>query len=304
MKKLRLLLPLLMVSISLAFVVPNTTEQKKAIGSIAALPAPLKLAFTPDSSFQPIPEPRAGDWLSMHKEVGQTYQQFLNSLPNRPGRFGRKIIYIQPIGNFPATAPSLDTLTEYMEAYFYPMQVELSPNKLITASDKVRTRNNYGNKQLHAIDVLDLLQKSIDKDAYIVMGVTMTDLYPDDKWNFVFGMARLKSRVGVFSFARYGEDKEIALQRALKVISHETGHAFGMKHCIHYHCIMNGSNGMAETDRSPYHLCPVCLRKIQWGLKFDPTERYKQLIQFFKDHQLAEPQQWYEERSKVISIKP
>jgi len=33
----------------------------------------------------------------------------------------------------------------------------------------------------------------------------MTDLYPRDSWNFVFGLASLRERIGVFSFARYEE---------------------------------------------------------------------------------------------------
>mgnify|MGYP000107882883 CR=1 FL=1 len=33
--------------------------------------------------------------------------------------------------------------------------------------------------------------------------VTMTDLYPSEDWNFVFGQASLRNRVGAYSFARY-----------------------------------------------------------------------------------------------------
>ena len=31
----------------------------------------------------------------------------------------------------------------------------------------------------------------------------MTDLYPRDEWNYVFGLASIRERTGVFSFARY-----------------------------------------------------------------------------------------------------
>jgi len=31
----------------------------------------------------------------------------------------------------------------------------------------------------------------------------MIDLYPQESWNFVFGEADIKRKVGVFSFARY-----------------------------------------------------------------------------------------------------
>ena len=37
------------------------------------------------------------------------------------------------------------------------------------------------------------------------MGVMLSDLYPEDDWNFVFGMASLRKRTGVFSLARYDE---------------------------------------------------------------------------------------------------
>ena len=40
---------------------------------------------------------------------------------------------------------------------------------------------------------------------------------------------------------------------------------------------MNGSNHLAESDRRPLHLCPVCLRKLQWSIGFDVLERYRAL---------------------------
>jgi hypothetical protein len=33
-----------------------------------------------------------------------------------------------------------------------------------------------------------------------------SDLYPEDDWNFVFGIASLIKRTGVFSIARYDEN--------------------------------------------------------------------------------------------------
>jgi archaemetzincin len=59
----------------------------------------------------------------------------------------------------------------------------------------------------------------------------MEDLYPDPRWNFVFGQASVRDRVGVFSFARYdpvfyGESRssryqELLLRRSTKVLVHE-----------------------------------------------------------------------------------
>jgi len=57
--------------------------------------------------------------------------------------------------------------------------------------------------QLLTGDVLDLLKTRLPEDAFALLGVTMMDLYPDPNWNFVFGQASLRDRVGVYSFTRY-----------------------------------------------------------------------------------------------------
>jgi archaemetzincin len=95
----------------------------------------------------------------------------------------------------------------------------------------------------------------------------------------VFGLASSNSRTGVFSFARYDErffdtepyklDYEVLFSRSLKVMVHEVTHMFGLKHCIYYSCIMNGSNHLEEGGKKPLELCPVCLRKLQLSLNFD-----------------------------------
>lgn len=74
--------------------------------------------------------------------------------------------------------------------------------------------------------------------------------------------ARAMDGVGVFSFARYapswtGEEGGTAgadgaarmLRRCAKVLVHETGHIFGMRHCIHWHCRMNGGAQPAGAPR-------------------------------------------------------
>lgn len=287
------------MSLLLAFTIPGPTEQKKAVGSLLHLSPQLKAAFEPSEDFKPIPKPGSFDWLSSHEEAGQTYGQFLKSRPNKPGAGGRKLIYLQPIGDFPEGAPQLATLKKYMEAYFYPMAVKVAETLKLADLKSVSSRGD----QVNCTDLLNVLEARIPKDAFVVMGVTMKDLYPGPEWNFVFGMARLKARCGIFSFARYGieDDKKRALLRALKVISHETGHVFGIKHCTHFHCLMNGSNSLSETDRAPLHFCPACLRKIHWGLRFKPAERYQKLADFLKVNDLEKEAEWFQKR--VVKTK-
>jgi len=58
-------------------------------------------------------------------------------------------------------------------------------------------------------------------------------------------------------------------------------HMFGVQHCIYFHCLMNGSNHLAESDARPIHMCPVDLRKLQESIGFDVVERYRRLLQFY-----------------------
>ncbi len=64
---------------------------------------------------------------------------------------------------------------------------------------------------------------------------------------------------------------------------------FNMDHCVYFHCLMNGSNHLQESDARPMHLCPVCLRKLHHSVGFDPVERYRNLLGFWKERQ-GEPE--------------
>ncbi|MCY3023190.1 MAG: hypothetical protein NTW87_29790 [Planctomycetota bacterium] len=66
----------------------------------------------------PIRPPGLDDWLANHKESGQTFDEYLACEPvTLAGR--RRIIYIQPLGDFAPTQRTIVTLTaEFMAAYF------------------------------------------------------------------------------------------------------------------------------------------------------------------------------------------
>lgn len=40
-----------------------------------------------------------------------------------------------------------------------------------------------------------------------------------------------------------------------------------IQHCIFFHCVMNGSNHLAETDSQPLHICPIDLRKLHYSTR-------------------------------------
>ena len=289
------------------FSIPDKRDRLHAAGYLTGLDKEMTAAFTDAGEFSPIPKPGASDWLVAHPEKGQTYQQYLGSNPNQVSR-SRRVLYIQPLGGFDKKkAPAIEVLREFTEAYFYPMKVVVRPT---LHPRKITSRMNGGRQQWLTTDLLNDLQRKLPNDAYSMLGVTMTDLYPDPSWNFVFGQARIRARVGVFSFARYRpsteglDEKELQaanslmLRRALKVLTHESGHMFGVRHCVYYHCNMNGANHMQEADATPMHLCPVCLRKLQHTIKFSPRARYQKLFKFYKKHDLKDEAEWVENRLK------
>ena len=163
------------------------------------------------------------------------------------------------------------------------------PLDLGTAQITSRKNPYGGQQQLLTTDILALLQQQLPADAYCMLGITMIDLYPDPAWNFVFGQAALRERVGVYSFARYEGDP----RRSCKVLAHETSHMFGIEHCIYFRCVLNGSNHLAESDARPMHLCPVDLRKLQWSVGFDVMERYRRLSSVAKKAGFRDEAEWY-----------
>ena len=117
------------------------------------------------------------------------------------------------------------------------------------------------NFQVLSLDVLVYLRQHMPKDAFCTLAFTMEDLYPEENWNFVFGQASLNTGVGVFSFARYDpafygharkEGYRLLLNmRCCKVLVHEIAHMFSLAHCTFFHCLMNGSNHLAESTPGP-----------------------------------------------------
>ncbi|MGQ9615561.1 MAG: archaemetzincin [Spirochaetota bacterium] len=283
------------------------------IGSLTDLPPGLRRAFEPGDDFKPVPEPGPHDWLSHHKEPGQTYDEYIKSSPLKPSGM-RKILYLQPIGVFTGRqSPSLGTLKTFASKFF-ALEVRLL-TAISMSGHSITTRiNRYtGKRQLLTGDILDLLRKMLPVDAFCILAITMEDLYPHPSWNFVFGQASLDERVGVFSFARYDpafygngrtpDFEELLLLRSCKVLAHETSHMFGLYHCIYYHCLMNGSNHLGESDARPIHLCPVCLRKLYYSIGFDALDRYRGLAEFYEKVGFEEEARWVFNRILCISKK-
>lgn len=311
-RALLLIASVLAFSVCLAadFKPPGPSERSRAIGPTGGLPQPLQRAFDPTGDFEPIRSPQPGDWLAVHSETGQTFEDFARSKPNRPNQVRRKL-YLQPLGAFPeGRSPSLDRLKEYAGSYFGMEVRVLAPLSLKEMSLTTRLNRYTGKRQILTGDVLAALKRGLPPDAFCVLAITMEDLYPEASWNFVFGQASLRERVGVYSFARYdpqfcgaqrGEDyQQVLLRRSCKVLVHEMAHMFGLAHCIFFQCVLNGSNHLQESDLRPLHLCPVCLRKLQHSIGFDIPDRYRRLCHFYQEVGFEDEAQWTLQRLKWI----
>lgn len=288
---------------------PDEAARRAALGSLDALSPALRAAFEPTADDTPIPSPGPHDWLAQHRERGQSFATYVAERPNRPTA-ARGKIYLLPL-DFDADAdtPDFAVLTEFTARYFQLDAVRRDPATM--RAFKVRSRARVGFRQYYTRDILGALVSRVPADAYCLIAVTTRDLYPDPDWNFVFGEATLSERVGVYGFARYdpafygdprGPDvRPLILRRGLKVLAHEVGHMFGIRHCTHFHCVMNGSNHLDESDASPLHPCPICLRKLHHAVGFDPAERERQLARFFRARALAPEAERCERRLAAIA---
>lgn len=247
-------------------------------------------------------KPQPGDWLAEHKEPGQTYQQYSRSRPITLTR-ARNKIYVQPLGDFSEKQKQLVKISsEFLSIYFnceVKILDEMGLDKI--ADEAKRVNPDWGQKQILTTHILyKTLAPALPEDAAALIAFTPSDLWPGQGWNFVFGQASYRNRVGVWSFYRHGKVDGTAaefgtcLRRTLKVASHETGHMFSIQHCIHYQCNMQGSNSLAEADRQPMYLCPECHAKVMWATGCDPVKRFTNLVAFCKKYQLKDEQAFFQ----------
>ncbi len=272
------------------------------------------LTLSDETGFEALPPPRRGDWRlgPGEDEEPQSFRAYAAGSPVRATEERSRIV-LAPLGDFDDEGRQvLETMRAYGETFFGCPVAIGEALELPEAGRRRRTGGPAGDwDQWLSTEIMDrVLLPKLPDDAIVYLGITMGDLYPDPDWNFVFGQASLARRVGVYSLARYspefyGEERDETssrkfLERACKVLTHETCHAFGLEHCLHYLCCMNGSNNLGETDRQPLWLCPVCLSKLAWNRGFDPAERYRKLAAFFEEVGFPDLATWHRDRAAGV----
>lgn len=241
--------------------------------------------------FRRMHEARPGEWLWVHPEAGQTFAEFVTKPPLivEPDA-GARTFVIQPLTPLEEhTRALLEPCREYT-GLFFTSECRLAEPVEIPEDTYRAERDQYD-----ASALLDFLAERRPEGALCYTGLCDRDLITDDLDNYLFGLGRFSSGLGVYSFTRFhhpGVDETLYLERALQVLNHEIGHAFGLEHCIYFMCSMNGANHLPEGDTHPVHYCPLCLRKLQHCLGFDVPARYEALQAFYAEHGLEAEAEW------------
>ncbi|HEY2018032.1 MAG TPA: hypothetical protein VGH38_31220 [Bryobacteraceae bacterium] len=126
-----------------------------------------------------------------------------------------------------------------------------------------------GRRQYGSIPVLEMLSRTCPADALKLLAVTGRDLFIP-VLTFVYGHAQLGGRVAVISLARlrqefYGlaSNPEVFLERAYKEALHETGHLFGLVHCVDRSCAMALGTNIRQIDLKRAAFCASCTAQLR-----------------------------------------
>jgi archaemetzincin len=243
-----------------------TAEQRKAI----------VYSHYAASDWPRLDPPKPGDWLSVCPEPGRTYAEYVRTAQNTKSAT-RDTIYLLPVGHMDLETRRTVRLMAEFAHVFFDSRVTLLPPAKLPQEAYVRRRGQYD-----AAVILNRMAYHVPDDALALVAITSADLY-SGQLEFAFGLASLSRRVAIESLHRYGTPGTPEFtRRALKSFAHETGHVFGIRHCIFYRCCMNGSNSLAESDGQPLHYCPLCHDKLRHALGFDPEKRFDALAAFYE----------------------
>jgi archaemetzincin len=145
--------------------------------------------------------------------------------------------------------------------YQLPVVIEEKYIELTNFYDPAR-RQYDANKLLKEIDAISFF------DSIKRIGLFRVDLFIPIL-TYIFGQAFLNGKAGIASLYRlknelYGiePNDDLLLLRFKKVIIHELGHTFGLKHCHTPSCVMLSSTYMEDIDQKEISMCAKCRAEL------------------------------------------
>ncbi len=117
-------------------------------------------------------------------------------------------------------------------------------------------------RQLDARRGLELLFRDRAADALVEIDLTANDIFESGK-PFVFGLASLSDRIAIISTARLqSSNPDLYADRLTKLVMHEAGHTFGLRHHDHDDCVMRTDPSVASLDSAPTTPCERCRKRL------------------------------------------
>jgi archaemetzincin len=229
--------------------------------------------------------PQPGEWLYEQQELGQTLEEFLDDTPIDSNN-AEATFYILPIDIIHEEKFSLIADVATYLTTIFGNEVTVLPS----INAQLFPPHYFRDEQLNSQLLLDeIIRPLLEKDALGIMGLTQRDIYPGDGWNFVFGQANTKEKIGITSFARYGNydtdsTRQLVLNRLIKTTTHEFLHMLGLQHCIQFACVLNGSNSLDESDKKPSIICPECLAKLDFIFPTFTEKYFPASLQFYQKY--------------------
>lgn len=128
---------------------------------------------------------------------------------------------------------------------------------------------NPSRRQYNANSLLNIVGAMNQEDESKIVGLFRVDLFIP-VLTYIFGQAILSGPTAIASLYRlknelYGLEKndELLLDRFIKVIIHELGHAFGLIHCHNPKCVMRSSTYVEDIDQKDRNFCLSCFSELK-----------------------------------------
>eukprot|EP00933_Yihiella_yeosuensis_P063104 TRINITY_DN6617_c0_g1_i1.p1 TRINITY_DN6617_c0_g1~~TRINITY_DN6617_c0_g1_i1.p1 ORF type:complete len:443 (+),score=83.59 TRINITY_DN6617_c0_g1_i1:63-1391(+) len=250
-----------------------------AMGSVASESWRLKQALKdPAKSWKLRDLPQGSTWWAEYKRT-QTFEQFKSEVPFRPNTTSGVEVVVVGDDEDLERALDLKVILEHVEV-FLGMKV-----KLIEADEVVRPKISLESAGLRTSPdgltqagghlVLAYLQGRIDPRATCTLALTSSDLYPPRNYDFITGMTEARSRLGLYSSARYFHysiNKALAVASPDEEVSEESDEESGSEEERIRSVKFEKKRTSAEVAEEFLQLCDVRAEQSDEGEKVFPED--------------------------------